>query len=210
MANEAEKRAWIRKVLGIDVGATGSDAPQQEWRPPQPLLPIFMDAKEELDVEIDRLQRKLREYRGRGSRSDRRVRPVRRDPGRNRRPDRGAARGGARRRGGPQAGDRGCPGLPGFPGRGPHRRADGRQSVRGLRAPAQDTRGRAQKAGASRLGLSRRTGAGAAGARRTGCQDGGRGRARAGGSAERHGPGEGGDVLAALGRRAELNRLGNG
>ena len=62
MADEAEKRAWIQKVLGIDVGATGSGAPQQEWRPPQPPLPIFMDAKEEVDVEIDRLQRKLREY----------------------------------------------------------------------------------------------------------------------------------------------------
>jgi len=52
MADEEARRAWIKRVLGIEVPLR---APKQV----PPLLPIWRGAKEEIDAEIGKLQNAL-------------------------------------------------------------------------------------------------------------------------------------------------------
>jgi hypothetical protein len=55
MADDEEKRAWLRRFLGINF-----DAPKTGSGPRTPLLPIWVAAKEEADAGISRLQDALR------------------------------------------------------------------------------------------------------------------------------------------------------
>jgi hypothetical protein len=54
MADEATQRAWIKRVLGVEIPmlAAAKQVP--------PLMPIWRDAKEEVDAEIGKLQNALR------------------------------------------------------------------------------------------------------------------------------------------------------
>jgi hypothetical protein len=54
MADEAAKRAWIGRVLGVTAGS--ADAPHG------PLLPLWLDAKDEVDAKLGHLQGSLRGF----------------------------------------------------------------------------------------------------------------------------------------------------
>ena len=56
MADPFDQRDWVQRVLDVSVGI-GAAAKG----PSVPLLPIWVDAKEELDGDIDKLQRALRD-----------------------------------------------------------------------------------------------------------------------------------------------------
>jgi hypothetical protein len=61
---KSEQIQWIERILGISLGTDTAD--EDEDRPPlsvpnQPLLPIWVAAKEDLDSDINKLQRALRQ-----------------------------------------------------------------------------------------------------------------------------------------------------
>ena len=52
MADEAAKRAWVERVLGVQMDAPGDQT--------GPLLPLWLDAKDEVDGRLGQLQGALR------------------------------------------------------------------------------------------------------------------------------------------------------
>jgi len=56
MADDSAKRAWVARVLGVRV-------PQPGRGGGEPLLPMWLDAKEQVDSAIGRLQGALRGFR---------------------------------------------------------------------------------------------------------------------------------------------------
>lgn len=61
MAENDAKNAWVRRVLGVEIGMKTAEASTTD--PPSvgldKLLPLWMDAKETIDRGIDQLQRAL-------------------------------------------------------------------------------------------------------------------------------------------------------
>ena len=55
MADDSQKRAWVARVLGARV-------PERGTGEGKPLLPLWLDAKEEVDGAIGRLQGRLRGF----------------------------------------------------------------------------------------------------------------------------------------------------
>jgi len=56
MVDDTEKRDWLNRVLGIQLSSS------DDGRSPGPLMPLWLDAKEEVDARLGKLQSSLRGY----------------------------------------------------------------------------------------------------------------------------------------------------